>query len=209
LLLKISNITNLQDARYCAAMGFDLLSFNLERGNPRKLEGPMIWNLASWLEGVRYVVETNAESIEEVQKMGESIDLAFISLPLESWTPKLTEKYPSIILRAGIDHHPVKLVDTINKARSQHQEIKLELLLSTLEEVDAYSDLAPHAFFNLPGIQEVVQLVETPEFNPYGFSFRAEVEEGVGMLNYDLLDSFLTRIGRGNEQVQDSLKKGG
>lgn len=55
LKLKINNLVNLQDARYCAAFGVDFVSFALGRGNPYKLPEKSVSEMVEWLEGPQFV----------------------------------------------------------------------------------------------------------------------------------------------------------
>ena len=70
--LKIGPLTQLQDARSSAAVGFDWLSFSLERGNPKKLSPSLIWNIIQWVSGPEIMIELDAASYmewEEVQTL--------------------------------------------------------------------------------------------------------------------------------------------
>ena len=68
-ILKINQLTNLQDARSSAAVGFDLISFSLERGNPKKLSAAMVWNIVNWLSGPEIVLDLNVASLEELPEV--------------------------------------------------------------------------------------------------------------------------------------------
>ena len=181
-------------------MGVDFISFNLERGSSRKLEASMIWNLANWLEGLGYILETNPESMEEVQAIQESVSYQYISLPLESWNPQQSEPYKSLILRGSGDHDPNFLIDTINRAQSQEREIKLELSFSELDQVDSMRDISEHLFFNFTEVSVLQEFLSTVPVRPFGLSLGTEVEEATGLLNFDLLDSLLEKLGKGNER---------
>ena len=52
--VKVGNITNLTDARYCAGMGVDELGFNLENSD---LTPDGLKEIIGWLEGVEIVAE--------------------------------------------------------------------------------------------------------------------------------------------------------
>ena len=129
------------------------------------------------------------------------MDARYISLPVEAWDSQLLEKFPSLILRAESFHDPLKLIDKVNKAQSQNREIKLEIQLSSWENLQPFEDILPHLFLNFTDLSLVNQLIEHSSFQPFGISFQQEVEEKEGMLNFDLLDEILIKLGRGNEQV--------
>jgi phosphoribosylanthranilate isomerase len=53
--VKAGNITNLSDARYCAGMGVDWLSFPAEKVNPVKFK-----EITDWVTGPQFVLEAEA-----------------------------------------------------------------------------------------------------------------------------------------------------
>ncbi|MEM6630777.1 MAG: hypothetical protein AAF694_13945, partial [Bacteroidota bacterium] len=162
---------------------------------------PMVWNLANWLEGLEYILETDTDSLEEVQQVRESISTRFVSLPIEPWNPQPTDMFSALILRADSYQDPLKLIDRVNKAQSQNQEIKLEIRFSRWEDFLRFEDIFPHIFANFSDLSLLHHLLDHTNLIPYGLSFQQEVEEEVGMLNFDLLDEILLKLGRGNEQA--------
>ena len=69
MILKAGPLSDLQDARYCAAEGIPYLSFSLERGSFRKVAPGFITDVATWISGpvivADYGVEDSAELILE------------------------------------------------------------------------------------------------------------------------------------------------
>ena len=185
-------------------MGVDMISFNVERGNPRKLEASMIWNLCNWLEGMEYILETDEESLPDVHKIRESIACRYVSLPIESWGPHIADKFRAVILRSDGSYDPNELVDLVNKAQSNGVEVKVELSVSNFERVASIRDIAEHLFLNFSDIALLHTFMTAPLTNLYGISLHSEVEEGVGLLNFDLLDALLEKLGRGNERELES-----
>jgi phosphoribosylanthranilate isomerase len=64
--VKISNVTNLSDARYCAGMGVEMLGFSIDEASPNYISPKKFEEICSWLAGVTLVAETaeaNAEAI--------------------------------------------------------------------------------------------------------------------------------------------------
>lgn len=61
--VKISNVNNLSDARYCAGMGVDLLGFCLEPGNENFISQEKFNEIAEWISGVEYVGEFDTDDL--------------------------------------------------------------------------------------------------------------------------------------------------
>jgi len=190
LKFKISNITNLQDARYSAAVGFDYLSFCLVRGDERKLAPAMIWNLINWLEGPAYVLEINRVSLEELKYVGDSFHYAQLLLPYEEWDIHLSTYAQSFILKTDGSKDPMQLRSVVNKAEIAGLDVKFELTLKTIEEIEVFRDIFPHIFINFPNIETIQLLLQEDGFEPFGIAIRDEGEEEMGLLNYDLIDAF-------------------
>jgi phosphoribosylanthranilate isomerase len=57
--VKISNVTNLSDARYCAGMGVEMLGFSIDKDSPLYIPPKKFEEICSWVAGVQLVAETN------------------------------------------------------------------------------------------------------------------------------------------------------
>ena len=147
--LKISNLTNLQDARYCAAVGFDLVSFSLERGNVRKLPAPTVWNIATWLDGPGLALEMNIDSLDELE--GASVDPAYLTFPVEDWDENLFNYAPGIILRADPGCPPEQVRDMVQGAAGK--DLKFEISISSLQEYLPYQPVREHLFLHFPSME--------------------------------------------------------
>lgn len=58
--VKVGNITNLSDARYCAGMGVDWLGFPIESVNPKTFA-----EITSWVTGPQFMIELKAGTVPE------------------------------------------------------------------------------------------------------------------------------------------------
>ena len=112
--LKIGPLTNLQDARSSAAVGFDLVTFSLERGSNKKLSGSMIWSIIQWLSGPEIVLEINRFSLEELKEIEGVFTYEYLSLPLEEWGEDLLALPGKLILRTSSDSSPEQLENILS-----------------------------------------------------------------------------------------------
>lgn len=64
--VKISNVTNLSDARYCAGMGVELLGFSIDTDSPHYISPKKFADICSWLAGVKLVAETSLTDAAEI-----------------------------------------------------------------------------------------------------------------------------------------------
>lgn len=66
--VKISNVTNLSDARYCAGMGVEMLGFSIDEDSPNYISPKKFEEICSWLAGVQLVAETSQTDPELLLK---------------------------------------------------------------------------------------------------------------------------------------------
>jgi phosphoribosylanthranilate isomerase len=65
-LIKVSNINNLSDARYCAGMGVEMLGFSMDELSFEKFK-----EMRGWLAGVKIVGETDSQDILKIIELNE------------------------------------------------------------------------------------------------------------------------------------------
>ncbi|MEM9984060.1 MAG: hypothetical protein AAF804_03105 [Bacteroidota bacterium] len=186
--LKISQLTNLQDARSSAAVGFDLISFSLERGSNRKLSVSMAWNMIQWLSGPAITLELNRASLPEWEEAKKSFEPEWITLPWQDWEPGLAEDV-KVILRVEGDQAPPALKAIMSEDRAEN--LFLELHLSSIAEIAIWHDWLERAFLHFPDLDQAEAYIDQEYPLPYGFSFYQEAEEEPGVLDYVRIDDFM------------------
>lgn len=66
-IIKVSNINNLSDARYCAGMGVEMLGFSMDELSFEKFK-----EMRGWLAGVKVVGETDSQDILKIIELTET-----------------------------------------------------------------------------------------------------------------------------------------
>ena len=64
--VKISNVSNLSDARYCAGMGVEMLGFSIDEDSSTFISPKKFEDICSWLAGVTLVAETSQTNPEKI-----------------------------------------------------------------------------------------------------------------------------------------------
>lgn len=64
--IKVSNINNLSDARYCAGMGVEMLGFSMDELDFEKFK-----EMRGWLAGVQIVGETDSQDVSAIIELVE------------------------------------------------------------------------------------------------------------------------------------------
>jgi phosphoribosylanthranilate isomerase len=94
-IVKISNVTNLSDARYCAGMGVEMLGFSIDESAESYVDLKKFNDIRSWIAGVQIVAETELteaslllEKLESYQPNAIQISNAELLPWLKSETTK-------------------------------------------------------------------------------------------------------------------------
>ncbi len=75
LKLKVSGISSLTDARYCAGMGVQFLSLNFDEKGVSTLEQSAFFAIRPWIEGVEWIGEYSGSDSEFLTELIASFDL--------------------------------------------------------------------------------------------------------------------------------------
>jgi phosphoribosylanthranilate isomerase len=94
--LLIRGINNLSDARYCAGMGADKLTFVLDPALPGALDTKTVKELAGWIAGVELIGEFDRLSAHEINAIAVECGLDAILLRSFRTTAELAEIAPPV-----------------------------------------------------------------------------------------------------------------
>lgn len=76
--VKISEVNNLSDARYCAGMGVDLMGFRLDPTNELSLSPEKFSEITGWISGVKLVGEFYESSALVIKELIDSYAIHYI-----------------------------------------------------------------------------------------------------------------------------------
>lgn len=96
--LLIRGINNLSDARYCAGMGADKLTFVLDPALPDHLDAKAVKELAGWVAGVELIGEFDQLSAIEINTLAAECSLDAVLLRSFRTTEQLAEIGPPVYL---------------------------------------------------------------------------------------------------------------
>ncbi|MEM6803691.1 MAG: hypothetical protein AAF696_19965 [Bacteroidota bacterium] len=190
--LKIGPLTQLQDARSSAAVGFDILSFSLERGSMKKLAPNTIWNIVNWLQGPEILLELNKDSLEELEEMNKSFQADWVSFPLEDWDSSFLGKMPGkvlLLVKEGVESESLLALQEMGKDAGK--EIFFEIELATQAGAQTYQSLLSHCFFHFSESAEAFHFLKEENSAPYGIAQGEEFREDAEYLDYELIDDWM------------------
>jgi phosphoribosylanthranilate isomerase len=102
-LVKVSNITNLSDARYCAGMGVELVGFVMDKFSDDYMPAEKLKEIQSWLAGVQIVGETQSSDYDEIASLLNTYEIDILQISDPALLPKITALEKPIILKLDAD----------------------------------------------------------------------------------------------------------
>ncbi|UYZ60247.1 phosphoribosylanthranilate isomerase [Hymenobacter latericus] len=76
----VRGINNLSDARYCAGMGADYITFRLDPALPGAVTPELVKELSSWVAGVQLVGEFDSLPVDQINALAEQCGLQSVLL---------------------------------------------------------------------------------------------------------------------------------
>lgn len=78
--VKISNITNLSDARYCAGMMVDVMGFNVDPTSDKRIDPNEFKEITEWVAGVKYAGEFGSSSKNDICEALSAYPIDYIQM---------------------------------------------------------------------------------------------------------------------------------
>lgn len=112
--VKISNVTNLSDARYCAGMGVDMLGFSIDDSSPYYILPKKYQEIRSWIAGVQLVVESAQSDPKALLTVLNDYDFDALQVQDPDLLPYLkSELDKPLLLRVDVDHYEADELDAL------------------------------------------------------------------------------------------------
>lgn len=184
--VKVGNITNLSDARYCAGMGVDLLGFSVS--GPEGISIEKFKEINGWITGPELVIEIDSEENAEAlieQFYGNHVEL---DLALLSSLSNLKDR--SLIVRVELNNWR-KIAEQLLPFKSQIKYLLIKEVLDT--SIKTLKDAAQHydLLLEYDGKAELEDLLDLPMT---GLALKGGNELKPGLKEYDQISSVLEKL---------------
>ena len=181
--VKAGNISNLSDARYCAGMGVDWLSFSADAVDPTTFK-----EITSWVTGPQFVLEvteaTTLNSIDQYQV--STLEITYKQLSLIDRLPSM-EWIITLPLSVWNEqkHEILQFKDTISF-------LVLDLDIADLQDV---TDMAAHfkILINQPDTHSLADILTLP-LEGISINVAGENELKPGLKDFERLASILEEL---------------
>lgn len=132
--VKVSRISNLSDARYCAGMGVNQLGFNFNTDEEDAVSPELFLEIKNWVAGVQFVGEFGYMPAESIVKAQRNLPLDLIETANLDAVEEINLLGKPISFRISVDHH-VHLQDLTSTLSYLDELVTQVVIDSTNEEL--------------------------------------------------------------------------
>lgn len=199
--VKISNVTNLSDARYCAGMGVDMLGFSVDEEAPNYITSKKFNEIRSWIAGVKIIAEsaTNDPAIL-LEKLEEyPVDALQVEDPGQLAYLRSETNLP-LLLRINVDNYNTDDLEAILSRYGSDADFFIlesdadqplnENWLTTLKKISTEYPIL--LGFGIENDQNIKSLLEKIKLQ--GFSLRGSEEIRPGFKDFGSLMDILETL---------------
>ena len=198
--VKISEVNNLSDARYCAGMTVNLMGFSLDESSDSYVSPANFMELTGWLSGVDFVGEFGNTTEEYIKKNLPEYEIHYLQTDNPAILPLFADINQKLILRFDVDtiQNANQVADIMESTHSYVSyflfesvkgiQYKSHVLQQVLELGNKYPVLLG---FNITDAN-VIDLVENSEIQ--GISLKGGQEIRPGFKDFDELADILETL---------------
>jgi len=194
-IVKVSNITNLSDARYCAGMGVDMLGFFVEEDSEHYVSPQTYAEIIGWLSGVEFVAEFTKANLQEINRILANYPVHAIQTENEEVLAQLLANKQNY----EIETLPIKIlfraknINTLQEIAPRYNSVvTLFVLALDAYEMQIIKPLAEkHTILleNVDSLAEIEKLLN--DTNVKGFVLQGGKEIAPGLKDFDNLAEIL------------------
>jgi phosphoribosylanthranilate isomerase len=197
-LIKISGVTNLSDARYCAGMFVDLLGFDLQETSDKFVSPTQFQEISGWVSGVDFCGEFGNDSLETLQeKLKKYPEISWIQHnKLETLLQFDSEKYQLIFQAAlsEVRHIEEELAEKISN-QNLHLLLSVDQTELNTDQKESIRSISKKAKVILAGGISPFNVKSTvSELDLFGIALEGGEEIKPGLKDFDTLAEILEEL---------------
>jgi len=197
ILTLVTNISNLSDARYCAGMGVDIISFGLTENQPGYIPTTTVNEITGWIAGVQVAGEFYESPAEEINQLAETCNLSQVLLTSSYLVDELKKIKVPVIQQVQVDKDTTE-DELVPRIEVYKDYVSAFLLTSkdftTIDETNIpllKSLTSRYAVILGFGLSKENILSVLEQVNPGGIALRGSDEIKPGLKNFDALADIL------------------
>ncbi len=198
--VKISEVNNLSDARYCAGMTVDLMGFSLDENSGTYVSPANFMELTGWVSGVNFVGEFGNTSEDYIRKNLPEYEIDYIQTDNPAILPQFADVEQKLILRFDVDtlHNESEVASIMENTQSLvsyflFESVKgIQYKSHVLQQVLKLGEKFPVLLgFNITDTN-VLELIENNEI--HGIALKGGEEIRPGFKDFDELADILETL---------------
>jgi phosphoribosylanthranilate isomerase len=193
--VKVGNITNLSDARYCAGMGVDILGFCFDKNSDQYINPESYKEIVGWLSGPKFVGEFESMDVNEILDLEHELNLDYIQVNDIDLANKLCNSHSVIYReklngkkRESLKDHFAQLSNEIKYILIESDRLNDKLHHEVIELSKVYPVLRGYDLHAKTVVSEILR----NEF--VGISINGSLELKPGLKEYDELADILEAL---------------
>lgn len=132
--VKVSGVSNLSDARYCAGMGVDVLGFSFDPSEQHHVSPDQYIAITEWISGVQNTAEFTSCTPQEIEaQLAQYGNVDLLQVRDHRQLPLLKSLQLPLILKIDISAHH-ELASVAEVMRKAQQDVRYFLLEHESEE---------------------------------------------------------------------------
>jgi len=187
--VKVSHVTNLHDARYCAGMGVEIIGLPVDPQMPGYVPPPVFEEMAGWLSGLHYAGELQTVDNLELH----NYNLQYLETSVPGHTDELKRYSLPVVLRMNLEQPgAAEVTDLMNLYHEDVAFFLLEIPASWQEHTRALQQICQQFTVFLGGAinsGNLEQLLQ--KCQPAGLELKPGKEIKTGLNDFDELANAL------------------
>ncbi|WP_436516422.1 N-(5'-phosphoribosyl)anthranilate isomerase [Ekhidna sp. To15] len=183
--VKISNVSNLSDARYCAGMMVDVIGFNIDPTTDTFVSESDFNEITNWVAGVEFVGEFHDATEEQIREAVKKYPVNYIEIDNLDLVEKVGLLGKPLIVRLSINTEEelnqlkstlsyldelvkIVLLKTDNPALFEAIDSKIGYYNGHLKLLKGFNITTSKDLTKFPGLELEATKEERPGFKDYG-----------------------------------------
>jgi phosphoribosylanthranilate isomerase len=197
-LVKVSEVNNLSDARYCAGMGVEMIGFCLDENHPKFIELARLREIAVWVSGVKVVGEVAGDDVENINYLAEQLNLDYVQLSHTISLDHIIRIKKPLILKLDFDPENIENIAIDLQTMQKHVEFFI-MESRNFDSVKSFEKLLHSWCINYKiildfgikreDLDEILNVIK-----PHGIGLKGGHEIKPGMKNFDELSEILEAL---------------
>lgn len=183
--VKISNINNLSDARYCAGMMVDVLGFNIDSTSDAFVNDSDFAEITDWVAGVKFAGEFHGAGLEIIKDTIKRYQVDYIEIDDLTIVEQVGLLGKPLILRLSVDSEmelsklksnlsyldelaQLVIIKSTNESLFDKIDSQIGYYNGNLQLLKGYGITEDATLGNYPGIELEATEEDRPGFKDYG-----------------------------------------